>query len=493
MKPEDIMNALGSADSAYLTQAMEEPAVRTRRVSPLGRMALIAAAVLLLAGSVFAAVTVLAPKKTVPAPAIAETEAAPGWYELYFENNPAAENAPDAIADYYLPTAIPAEYSLAWSQLNNPTGKVLSASAGWEVDPLPNGGAGSPDSVELGDGSVFTPYKMAEYTVKPLKVLNGADPFAYVQAGGTSAFVVEDMSKVEKSGVVLNGVEYVVYDVSKEAASFLMMDETWYFWTDDANRYLFSFRFSAPVPQAEREAILTSVAPVDEQTWNKFYHLGEEDPVTLLNRRINAWNEEHPTEEPLPLYRVYMPALRPEGYTELQYGFGAIPNGGLKLETMDTWIEKSISGKLGLSVNELLIVGYSFELQDREGHTLRFEKCEVVSDSAPIEHKMERVAEMCAGEGQQVDTFTLDGVEILRAVYIYPSPYGVRPGYTDTQHYEDWYFAAPDGTTVLQLHFSDQGNEEPVPEELKIAIFRSIEEVDPSTLPQGYHMEGGDD
>ena len=81
-----------------------------------------------------------------------------------------------------------------------------------------------------------------------------------------------------------------------------------------------------------------------------------------------------------------------------------------------------------------------------------------------------------------MDRFTLDGKEILRMTW--ESSYEGR-----TSHYETWTFAAPDGS-LLELRFGDGGAELPVSEELKIAFFRSIEEVDPAEQTPGYRVVG---
>ncbi len=441
MKPEDIMNALGSADSAYLTQAMEEPtAPARRRNKPLRRAALIAAAVLLLAGTAYAAARGIAAMLR-KAPSIAETEVLPGVYQLSL-NEKAAEDAPAGIEEYYLPTA-PADYVLEDANLTRNDGEVVRAQARWSIPP-------QNAAVILPAGSSQEAYPMFEFSLKPLRVVDGSDPLASSSVGGTSSEIVVDMARISKTGVELSGVEYLVYDCPKGTLLGWDMAVTDYFWVDEARHYLFCVEFTEAVPQALREQILASVAKVDAKTWQDFFCPNK---IALFNEQITAWNQAHP-DETIPVFHLYLPSLRPEAYPHRMQNYGALQN-----------------GMPGEKIDPLYDVRTILHLLDDDSHELWF--WNLKNNDSMARKAREKL------EAGEAETFVLDGVEIIRYS---EEESGCRK--------ESWSFSAPDGASDICLEFIDANVEpSPVPEELKIAFFRSIEEVDPTDLTPGQSFE----
>ena len=436
MRPDDIMKALGGADSAYLDHALEEPAPASRpnRLRPLARLGLIAAVVTLLAGTAYAAVKYMAPS-------ITETEVAPGIYELSLDEK-AAEDAPAGIEEYYLPTA-PAGYELVDAYLTKNDGELVQAQARWSIPPQ--------DAPELlPAGASREPYPMFEFTVNPLRAVDGTDPLASLSVNGTSSEIVVDMSQIAKAGVELSGVEYLVYDCPKGTLLGWNMAVTDYFWVDEARHYLFCVEFTEAVPQAQREQILASVAKVDAKTWEDFFC---PDKIALFNEQITAWNEAHP-DEPIPVFHLYLPSLQPETYSHRMQNYVAGQN-----------------GMPGEKIDPLYDVRTILHLLDDDSHELCFWNLKGNDDMArEAREKLE------AGEAE---TFVLDGVEIIR--YSEEEP-GCRK--------EVWSFSAPDGASDICLEFVDANVEpSPIPADLKIAFFRSIEEVDPATLTPGQSFE----
>lgn len=436
MRPDDIMKALGGADSAYLDHALEEPAPASRqnRLRPLARLGLIAAVVTLLAGTAYAAVKYMAPS-------ITETEVAPGIYELSLDEK-AAEDAPAGIEEYYLPTA-PAGYQLELADLTKNDGEVVQAQARWSIPP-------QNEAVILPAGSSQEAYPMFEFSLKPLRVVDGSDPLASLSVGGTSSEIVVDMSQIAKTGVELSGVEYLVYDCPKGTLLGWNMAVTDYFWVDEARHYLFCVEFTEAVPQAQREQILASVAKVDAKTWEDFFY---PDKIALYNEQITAWNEAHP-DEPIPVFHLYLPSLQPEAYSHRMQNYGALQN-----------------GMPGEKIDPLYDVRTILHLLDDDSHELWF--WNLKNNDYMAREAREKL------EAGEAETFVLDGVEIIRYSEEMPG-----------RRKEVWSFSAPDGASDICLEFVDANVEpSPIPEDLKIAFFRSIEEVDPATLTPGQSFE----
>ena len=436
MRPDDIMKALGGADSAYLDHALEEPvpASRQNRLRPLARLGLIAAVVTLLAGPAYAAVKYMAPS-------ITETEVAPSIFELSLDEK-AAEDAPAGIEEYYLPTA-PAGYQLELADLTKNDGEVVQAQARWSIPPQGDAGIGTAVPSRMS-------YPMFEFSVKPLRAVDGSDLSASLGANGVSSSIVSDLSRIRKSILESNGVEYLVYDCPKGTLLGWNMAVTDYFWVDEARHYLLSVEFTEDVPQALREQILASVAKVDAKTWEDFFY---PDKIALYNEQITAWNEAHP-DEPIPVFHLYLPALRPEAYSHRMQNYIAGQN-----------------GMPGEKIDPLYDVRTILHLLDDDSHELWF--WNLKNNDSMAREAREKL------EAGEADTFVLDGVEIIR--YSEEEP-GRRK--------EVWSFSAPDGASDICLEFVDANVEpSPIPEDLKIAFFRSIEEVDPATLTPGQSFE----
>ena len=434
MNAFDLYEAIGSVEEQYLQHS-------ERRVSRKGRrLAAICLTVGILITAMMTLVAGIAAMKR-KAPSITETEAAPGIYELSL-NEKAAEDAPAGLEEYYLPTA-PAGYELGVANLTKNDGEVVQAQARWSIPPQE-----APELLPA--GASREPYPMFEFTVNPLRVVDGSDPLASLSVDGTSSEIVVDMSQITKTGVELNGIEYLVYDFPQGSLLGWDMAVTDYFWVDEARHYLLSVKFTEDVPQALREQILASVTKVDAKTWQDFFCPNK---IELFNEQITAWNQAHP-DETIPVFHLYLPSLRPEAYPHRMQNYGALQN-----------------GMPGEKIDPLYDVRTILHLLDDDSHELWF--WNLKNNDSMARKAREKL------EAGEAETFVLDGVEIIR--YSEEEP-GRRK--------EIWSFPAPDGASDICLEFVDANVEpSPVPEELKIAFFRSIEEVDPTDLTPGQSFE----
>ena len=251
MKPETILQALSETRPALLDEARETVSARSRNLRPLRRIALVAAAVALLAGTVFAAVTVLTPKISIDDRQPDNLD--DSYFSLTLEENPAAEDAPGRLEVLYLPRALPEGAALT------------AASVEWS-DRLtwawtaPDGSQGA-----ISFGQIPLQPDGREH---PLTAFEGIDP-----------------KELEQGTLELNGMG--CWTMTRRSAA---GDTAWYYWLDEARHYLFHASFNEAVPQTEREAFLASVAPVTEEA---FY-----DAIGLRGRTLWAlsWTPEGYTE-----------------------------------------------------------------------------------------------------------------------------------------------------------------------------------------------------
>ena len=492
MRPEEIMKALGGTDSRYLDQALERPAAPVRsRLRPLARLGLIAAVVTLLAGTAFAVATGMVSK---------ERRSAHRWYELYFQENPAAEDAPNEILDFYSPTGISAGYRRELARRSFVDGRVVQAEGSWvcselrmvhgengetELQNLRKGQSTEPEEARSFVDAEATRWTDARVDFKymPLKSLNVHD--SWMNENVFAEFVTEDVEKITKSGERIEGRDYVVYSC-QPGVDGGEAETQWYFWIDEARRYVFSLMFTEPVPEADRLAFLRAVTPMDEAAWER---LMNPDLVTAFNNCLAAWNAAHPEAEPKEPIRLYLPSLRPEGYDKIQRWYDAWASHSALVDLpVDQWLDKAL--ELGIPVSagaELMNVKAIIDLHDGRGKSLRCAPYAAsyiggFSESEQLD-LIEDTFRQHASDST-LDRFTLDGREILRVFH------GLAKSST-LNEYESWIFLAPDGNSLLELDFMNHGAETPIPEDLKIAFFRSIEEVDPASLTPGSSTENG--
>lgn len=463
MRAEEIMKALGGADAAYVEHALERPAPAARRtLRPLLRLGLAAALIALLAGTAFAVMSGLATKEK-------ERESSPQWYELYFEDNPAAEDAPDQIVDHYFPAGTPKGYREVAARLKYVDGRVVRADGEWRCDALRIG------SEEEGDGVIPA---TAEFHYMPLRCLNVHDNFQNENVFGD--FFNVEPGQFTKSVEELDGREYLRYDCQSGVNGYFTQT-SWYFWVDEARHYVFTMMFNEPVPREDRIAFLRAVAPLGKNDWNELMH---GDRVAAWNERLEAWNAAHPEAEPLPLIRLYLPTLRPEGYDAIQQNYCARPSDALAELPMDEWLPARERGEVYVNVDEMLDVRLFRNINDGTGRSLGCSRyLSISADGRSARERLELAAQTeAADQCCTVDRFSLDGQEIVRARHT------VDEGESGTAHYESWILIAPDDSSLLELMFTWYG--EPISEELKIAWFRSIEEVDSGSLTEGYILQG---
>ena len=479
MNADELLQAVGETRADYLEHALLPPAAASRRAGSLGRrIALAAAVAALLAGTVYAAVSGLVTK---------EQAVGPQWYEVYLEENPAAADAPEEIVDHYLPARVPESYVLQHASVDVKDGKTLEAKAEW-VRPDLQMVVKETEDTELEDGETWFTNAEVRYFYRPLKAVSGIG--AYVLENAFSDLNGADMDRVIKSSEQIDGVDYLVYTCPADSMPLWSDENTWYFWMDENRRYLYSMFFSEPVPREDRLAFLRSVAPVDDAAWDRVMN---PDTVTAFNGRLAVWNAAHPEAMPIAPIRLYLPSLRPEGYDMSQQWYNYWPNASLEDIPVEQWLDR-LEELHGLECvgSDMLHFHLGIQLDDGSGRYLGCREQNFISGHispdgdpytpAELLDLLEEIGPDPAYKNSVMDRFTLDGKEILRMTW--ESSYEGR-----TSHYETWTFAAPDGS-LLELRFGDGGAELPVSEELKIAFFRSIEEVDPAEQTPGYRVVG---
>ena len=473
MNADELLQAVGETRADYLEHALLPPAAASRRAGSLGRrIALAAAVAALLAGTVYAAVSGLVTK---------EQAVGPQWYEVYLD-------APEEIVDHYLPARVPESYVLQHASVDVKDGKTLEAKAEW-VRPDLQMVVKETEDTELEDGETWFTNAEVRYFYRPLKAVSGIG--AYVLENAFSDLNGADMDRVIKSSEQIDGVDYLVYTCPADSMPLWSDENTWYFWMDENRHYLYSMFFSEPVPREDRLAFLRAVAPVDDAAWDRVMN---PDTVTAFNGRLAVWNAAHPEAMPIAPIRLYLPSLRPEGYDMSQQWFLCSPCYPFLQEApMEQWLDRvAETHELQCDGSDILDVRLAIQLDDGSGRYLgcarkSFISSHVSPDGDPytpaeLLDLLEEIGPDPAYKNSVMDRFTLDGREILRESWE-----SSCDGYTC--HYETWTFAAPDGS-LLELRFGDGGAELPVSEELKIAFFRSIEEVDPAEQTPGYHVAG---
>lgn len=229
MNRTDLYRGMEAIDDEFLMEAeaaqpKREALVRSRSAgrgsfraprlfSPLAA----ALAALLLAGAVTAAV-LLGPKITLKQTGVES-------FELLLGDGEAAVDAPGYLAQYYLPTSLPESAKLNGVQLSR------GAYYDWTV------------RTAAGDGQIA-------FSQEPLPLHNGNED--------TSIVTGEGLGKLEQGTMELDGTQYWTLNGTTAAGSIGI-----YYWKDPDSHYLMSAVFSETVPQAEREAFLRSVKPVE--------------------------------------------------------------------------------------------------------------------------------------------------------------------------------------------------------------------------------------
>ena len=217
MKNDRLMQALGNVDSRYLEQCDLLPLEGKGRSSagPLRRILIAAAVIALLAVSVSAAVGLAR---------VRGSKLGKDSFLLYLEENPAAEDAPTEIAQYYLPEADPKELVLTHADENRKRGISVT----WEK----------------ADHS-----GMARFTQELL---------ASIPEDGVLTLVEGiDLDELRPGEAEIQGRLYTTYTSASEAG-----DTVWYYWVDEARYYLFCTSFTDGFTREEREAVLSSVRPL---------------------------------------------------------------------------------------------------------------------------------------------------------------------------------------------------------------------------------------
>ncbi len=441
MRPESILLALGKAKQEYL-ELPEQGAARGAG-RPVRRALLIAAVVVLLVTTAYGAVSgvrylVKNVKKWSAEAPIRERKLDNNWYELYFEENPAAADAPETIAQYYLPKA-PAGYRREHAVLSygdafetesgvvwvygDPAAALDAAMDAWAAE-HPSGM--TQEELAAWEKEHPAPTVRVEevsFSQKPLKALRDGNVFA--------VFGTLQPERLVKSGEIIDETEYVVYTYAPGEGEHRSGTETWYFWLDEARHYIFCMSFSEGIPQADRESFLRSVKPVEREAWITRCGLADwhenNEAVARENRVRTARGEEL-----LPVNRFYLSDFAPAGYA----GSSALVVGGESgaLTYMQEWQDgkgRSASFYLGWTMDE--------------------------DDFKDWDH----------------DTRSLGGAEVdvwVRSFYEASDDSVWREEY--------WRWTAPDGETVLFLYFFNADNTEPE-DEFRLSLFWSVREAEP--------------
>lgn len=436
MKPESILKALGRADPALL----ELPPAKgggKRLDKPLRRGLLAAAAAALLITTAYAGVAgarYLARRWSGDAP-ISERKLADNWYELYFADNPAAEDAPDTLEQFYLPTA-PAGYVREHTTLSYGDAFETENSLSWipedaladyarEVSRWEAAHPAAMTQAELTAWEAEHPAPVGKipsvhFSQKPLKALMDGNVFAI--------FGTLHSGEPKKSGEILGNTEYVTYTWAEGDEG----EETCCFWLDEARHYIFCMSFSGEISRTDREAFLRSVKPVERETWKERSGLRD---WQAANRNNQAENRSRASrgEKLLPVNRFYTADFAPELWEASSY----LVIGG-----------------------ETDSLAYTQEWQDGKGHSASFLLGWTMDDDdfAGWERSTRSLG------GGEVDIF-------------------VRSFYEDsddsTWREEFWRWTAPDGETVLFLYFFSADNTDPE-DEFKLSLYWSVREADPA-------------
>ena len=438
MNPETILQALGAASPELLElPSREAPARSVRR--PLRKALLLAAAVVLLVTTVFGAAAGVrwAVKRWSADAKIGERSLDGNWYELYFENNPAAPDAPETLAQLWLPKA-PEGYVREHAAISYGTAFETENRAVWTLGDWAAELEAAVDAWAEAHPKALTAEELAvweaehpapslrldevSFSQKPLKALLGGDVFAVF---GTVA-----PEKLTRSGEILGDTEYVVYTYAGEEQD-PGAPGTWYFWLDEARHYIFCMEFSEGVPQADREAFLRSVKPVDRETWLSRCGVEAWQTRQETNARENRGRAAR-EETLLPVDRFYTADFAPEGYEASDVL--VIPGAGVPLVHMQEW-------------------------QDGKGHSISFLQGWTMDEDD--------------FDGWDHSVRSLGGAEADIWVTSYP---GESSG--ETWREEFWRFTAPDGQTVLFLEFFTCDDSD-LPDELKLSLFWSVREANP--------------
>ena len=220
MRPESILLALGKAKQEYL-ELPEQGAARGAG-RPVRRALLIAAVVVLLVTTAYGAVSgvrylVKNVKKWSAEAPIRERKLDNNWYELYFEENPAAADAPETIAQYYLPKA-PAGYRREHAVLSygdafetesgvvwvygDPTADLDAAMDAWAAEHPAGMTQEELAAWEKEHPAPTVRVEEVSFSQKPLKALRDGSVFA--------VFGTLQPERLVKSGEILDETEYVV-------------------------------------------------------------------------------------------------------------------------------------------------------------------------------------------------------------------------------------------------------------------------------------------
>lgn len=224
MNSETVLRALGSARTEYLDHAMEHGQAEARSISRPLRLTLLTAAVL--------ALTITCAYAGHSVWNMSQRQVKQGLfasYELFFEANPAAPDAPDTLEQYYLPRELPEGFRLDYARLSY--GDAFAAV----------------NEVRWVRGEFGTAGKIS-FTQRPLKSLLEDAVFAQFN------YRPRNRGEVE-----IGGVDYMT--VTEFEATH---NVTAYYWVDENRHYVFRMGFTDEIPQPMREAILQSVGVVDK-------------------------------------------------------------------------------------------------------------------------------------------------------------------------------------------------------------------------------------
>ena len=247
MNSETILRALSHAEPAYLEHAAETQTRKTRDLRTARRLSSIAAVIVLamLVVSVSAAV--------IYGPKIFAQKKSNDSFDLTILGSEAAEDAPGYLAQYYLPTQLP-----EGSTLDNGT-------LAWELH--------LDWTVETGNGS-------GQITFFQEPLYKDIEEYSFLNMGGL------DLDDLTQGTCEIGGVSYWTMSYSS-----VYGDTAWYYWKDAGSHYLFGAFFSEVIPQADREAFLASVTPVDAE--RVFAALGIQDvSVWYLGALPDGWQVE---------------------------------------------------------------------------------------------------------------------------------------------------------------------------------------------------------
>ncbi len=211
MNTDDLFTAMSDIEDSYLisSDASAQPAVRRKKII---RRALLAAAVLVLCiATVTAGVNLLS---------IGSEKVGADSYNLYFEENPAAADAPKTIAAYYLPTV--GGLAQNYGTLSN----IIV-----HLDCQNTAGA------------------QVTFTQRPLLALDYNNTFA-----GSNGI---DIDSMKQETVTFGAVEYfrLTHKSGSDTSAF-------YYWVDEARHYVFEMFFNEGISEDDRIAYLQSVHPV---------------------------------------------------------------------------------------------------------------------------------------------------------------------------------------------------------------------------------------